>query len=69
MELLHERERSVGDLVIELQMTQPTVSKHLRTLRESGVATVRADGRRRWYALRAAPLEDLVSWLGRFGVG
>lgn len=68
MELLHERERSVGELVVELQLAQPRVSKHLRVLRESGVAAVRAAGRRRYYALRAAPLEDLRSWLERFDV-
>jgi len=67
IELLDERERSVGELVIELQMAHAAVSTHLRTLREAGVTGVRADGRRRWYALRAAPLEELGSWLGRFG--
>lgn len=69
MELLHERERSVGELVLELQMAQPAVSKHLRTLRDAGVTSVRADGRLRWYALRTAPLEELGSWLDRFGAG
>ncbi|HSJ46318.1 MAG TPA: metalloregulator ArsR/SmtB family transcription factor [Euzebyales bacterium] len=67
MELLHERERTVGGLVLELNMAQPAVSKHLRTLREAGVAAVRADGRHRWYALRSAPLEELGSWLDGFG--
>lgn len=67
MELLDERERSIGELVIALQMTRHAVSAHLETLREAGVAHVRADGRRRWYALRAAPLEELGAWLGRFG--
>ena len=67
IELLDERERSVGELVIELQMAHAAVSTHLRTLREAGVTGVRADGRRRWYTLRAAPLEELGSWLGRFG--
>lgn len=67
IELLDERERSVGELVIELQMAHAAVSTHLRTLREAGVTGVRADGRRQWYALRAAPLEELGSWLGRFG--
>lgn len=67
IELLDERERSVGELVIELQMAHAAVSTHLRTLREAGVTGVRADGGRRWYALRAAPLEELGSWLGRFG--
>lgn len=68
MELLHERERTVGEVVIELDMAQPAVSKHLRTLREAGVATVRVDGRSRWYALRAEPLEELGSWLDAFGM-
>jgi DNA-binding transcriptional ArsR family regulator len=63
IELVSERERSVGELVIELQMAQPAVSKHLRMLREAGVADVRADGRRRYYALCGAPLEELETWL------
>jgi len=63
IELLRERERSVGELVLELQMAPPAVSKHLRTLRGSGVASVRADGRHRLYALRAAPLDELGAWL------
>lgn len=66
MELLHTRERSVGELVLELQMSQPAVSKHLRTLRDAGVAAVRAAGRRRCYTLRADPLDELHSWLQQF---
>lgn len=68
MELLHERERSVGELVIELDLGPRTVSGHLRTLREAGVVSVRADGRLRLYALRASPLAELGGWLTRFDV-
>lgn len=69
MELLHERERTVGELVVELDMAQATVSRRLRTLRAAGVASLREDGGRRWYALRAAPLEELGGWLARFDAG
>ena len=63
MELVSDRERSVGELVVELQMDQPTVSEHLRVLRETGVVSVRQEGRRRWYALCAAPLTELDDWI------
>jgi DNA-binding transcriptional ArsR family regulator len=69
MELLHERERSVGELAIELDLAQPTVSGHLRTLCQAGVVSVRADGRLRLYALRASPLAELGGWLTGFDVG
>jgi DNA-binding transcriptional ArsR family regulator len=69
MELLHERERAVGELVIELDLAQRTVSRHLRTLCRAGVVSVRVDGRLRLYALRAAPLAELGGWLTRFDVG
>lgn len=65
MELVSDRERSVGELVVELQMDQPTVSRHLRVLRETAVVSVRQQGRRRFYALRAAPLTELDDWLSR----
>lgn len=63
MELVSDRERSVGELVVELQMDQPTVSEHLRVLRETAVVSVRQEGRQRWYALCAAPLTELDDWI------
>jgi DNA-binding transcriptional ArsR family regulator len=63
LELLRQREHSVGELVERLRLSQPGVSKHLRVLREAGLVRVRADGRRRWYGLRAEPLAELDAWL------
>src|SRR6266545_3964807 len=58
LDLLRERARSVGELVAELGLSQPGVSKHLRVLREAGLVGVRRDAQRRWYELRTEPLRD-----------
>jgi DNA-binding transcriptional ArsR family regulator len=63
LDLLRGRERSVGELVGHLHLSQPGVSKHLRVLREAGLVAVRAEGKRRWYGLRAEPLADVADWL------
>lgn len=63
VELLRERERPVGDLVGKLGISQPTVSKHLRILREAGLVEMRSDAQRRLYRLRAAPLREMYEWL------
>jgi DNA-binding transcriptional ArsR family regulator len=63
LDLLRERERSVSELVARLGLTQPAVSKHLRTLREAGLVRVRRDAQRRWYQLQAEPLAELDAWL------
>jgi DNA-binding transcriptional ArsR family regulator len=63
LDLLRGGERSVSELVARLKLSQPGVSKHLRVLREAGLVDVRADGRRRWYGLRAEPLEEVDEWL------
>jgi DNA-binding transcriptional ArsR family regulator len=75
LDLLLDGERPVGDMVGQLGMSQPLVSKHLRVLREVGVVEVREEGRRRLYRLNAEalrPIHDWVSgyerfWSGRFG--
>ena len=64
--LLAERERTAGEIVAALPLTQPTVSKHLRVLREAGLVVVRADANRRIYRLRTEPLRDLDAWLATF---
>ena len=64
--LLREGERSAGDLVSALDMSQPAVSKHLRVLREAGLAVVRTDAQRRLYRLRPEPLAELDAWLEPF---
>jgi DNA-binding transcriptional ArsR family regulator len=63
LDLLVERERSVGELVDSLSLSQPGVSKHLRVLRDAGLVQVRRDAQRRWYALRAEPLAEIDTWL------
>ena len=57
------RGRDVGSLVNALDMPQPTVSKHLRVLREAGVVTVQVHGPRRVYSLAPRPLSDVHAWL------
>ncbi|MBC7590087.1 MAG: winged helix-turn-helix transcriptional regulator [Salinibacterium sp.] len=56
-------EISVGDLVEHLGLSQPTVSKHLKVLRDHGLVTVREDGQHRYYRMDAAPLESIQDWL------
>jgi|SRR5215510_6404219 len=63
LDLLRERERAVGDLVDQLAVSQPAVSKHLRVLREAGFVEVRADAQRRLYRVRAEPLRAIDEWL------
>src|ERR671935_1120494 len=63
LELLRDRERSVGELVDSLALSQPGVSKHLRALRDAGLVRVRQDAQRRWYGLRAEPLREIDAWL------
>ena len=63
LDLLRDRERSVGELVDRLGISQPGVSKHLRTLRENGFVDVRQDAQRRRYRLRPEPLSEVDAWL------
>jgi len=70
LELLADGERSSGAIteVIrgEFGISQPAVSQHLRVLRESGFATVRAEGTRRLYAVDSPALREVDQWLERF---
>jgi DNA-binding transcriptional ArsR family regulator len=63
LDLLLEGDRLVGELVDRLGMSQPSVSKHLRVLRESGLVDVRTDAQRRVYRLRPEPLAEVHAWL------
>src|SRR3954452_1282868 len=63
LDVLLERSRPVGDLVEELGVSQPGVSKHLRVLRDSGFVRVRQAAQRRWYELRPEPLAEVDAWL------
>lgn len=73
LELLADGEQAAGTVVAAVQaefgISQPAVSAHLRVLRESGFATVRAEGARRMYAVRAEPLHAVDDWLARFRRG
>ncbi|WP_026555984.1 ArsR/SmtB family transcription factor [Arthrobacter sp. 35W] len=60
-------DKSVGQLVEELEASQPTVSKHLRVLREATLVTMRAEGQKRFYSLNPAPLAAVVGWLAEIG--
>jgi ArsR family transcriptional regulator len=56
-------ELSVSDIVSALGLSQPTVSKHLKVLREAGLVGVREEGQHRYYHLDYAPLEEIEDWL------
>lgn len=64
--LLRERERTVGELVDALEISQPAVSKHLRVLKEAGLVESRSDAQRRVYTLRIEPLIELDDWLSDY---
>jgi DNA-binding transcriptional ArsR family regulator len=63
LDQLLERPRTVGDLVATLKVSQPSVSKHLRVLREAGVVEARKDAQRRVYELRPAALAEVLAWV------
>jgi DNA-binding transcriptional ArsR family regulator len=63
LDVLAGGERSVNDLVVDLRLAQPQVSKHLRVLREVGAVAVREDGRRRLYRLNGAALKPIHDWV------
>jgi len=66
LSLLIASEQSVGEIERELRMSQPTVSKHLRVLREAGFVESTVDAQRRLYRLRPEPLQELDQWLEPF---
>ncbi len=63
LDALRHGERSVSDLVDRTQKSQPSVSKQLRILRDSGVVSVRAAGRRHLYSIRGRTLREASEWL------
>ena len=65
---LRAGDKSVGTLVQELEVSQPTVSKHLKVLREAGLVSMRAEGQKRYYSLQTAPLDEVLLWLRGFGL-
>jgi DNA-binding transcriptional ArsR family regulator len=70
LELIAEGELASGEVVLVIQkefgITQAAVSQHLRTLRESGFASVRADGARRLYTVDTTPMRQVDDWLAQF---
>ncbi len=66
LSLLATAERSVGDIEQQLQLSQPSVSKHLRVLRDAGLVEATVDAQRRLYRLRAEPLQEIDAWLVPF---
>jgi DNA-binding transcriptional ArsR family regulator len=63
LDLLLTDEQSVGAIVDALDVGQPTVSKHLKVLREAGLVSMRIDANRRIYALQTQPLLEVDHWL------
>jgi DNA-binding transcriptional ArsR family regulator len=66
LSLLASSERSVGEIEEQLQLPQPSVSKHLRVLREAGFVESRVDAQRRLYRIRPEPLMEVDAWLAPF---
>jgi DNA-binding transcriptional ArsR family regulator len=66
LSLLASSERSVGEIEQELRMSQPSVSKHLRVLRDAGFVESRVDAQRRVYRIRPEPLMEVDDWLSPF---
>jgi DNA-binding transcriptional ArsR family regulator len=66
LSLLAASEQSVGEIERQLHMPQPTVSKHLRVLRDAGFVESTVDAQRRVYRLRPEPLREIDAWLAQF---
>jgi DNA-binding transcriptional ArsR family regulator len=66
LSLLVSSQQSVGEIERQLRMPQPTVSKHLRVLREAGFVESTVDAQRRLYRLRPEPLQEVDAWLAQF---
>src|SRR5438128_1718874 len=66
LSLLVSSQQSVGEIERQLRMTQPTVSKHLRVLREAGFVESTVDAQRRLYQLKPEPLQEVAAWLAPF---
>ena len=66
LDVLVEEERPVGDLVGLLSLSQPSVSKHLKVLRDAGLVECRTEAQRRIYRIRAEPLRAVDEWLAPY---
>lgn len=66
LDVLAGGERQVNEIVEQIDLAQPTVSKHLKVLREVGLVNARRDGRRRIYWLNAVPLKPIHEWVKEY---
>jgi DNA-binding transcriptional ArsR family regulator len=66
LDLLRDDERSVGELVDRLPLSQPGVSRHLRVLRDAGLVNVRRQAQKRLYAVNPEPLAEIDAWLAPY---
>ena len=66
LSLLVSSEQSVGEIERQLRMAQPTVSKHLRVLRDAGFVESTVDAQRRLYRLKPEPFQEVDMWLAQF---
>ncbi len=66
LSLLVSSQQSVGEIERQLRMSQPTVSKHLRVLREAGFVESTVDAQRRLYRLKPEPFQEVDDWLAQF---
>jgi DNA-binding transcriptional ArsR family regulator len=66
LSLLVSSQQSVGEIERQLRMSQPTVSKHLRVLRDAGFVESTVDAQRRLYRLKPEPLREMDVWLAQF---
>jgi DNA-binding transcriptional ArsR family regulator len=66
LSLLVSSEQSVGEIERQLRMSQPTVSKHLRVLRDAGFVESTVDAQRRLYRLKPKPFQEMDAWLAQF---
>jgi DNA-binding transcriptional ArsR family regulator len=66
LDMLAACERSVGELVEAFDLTQPTVSQHLRVLKDAGLVVSRAEAQRRIYSINPQPLREIDVWLTKY---
>jgi DNA-binding transcriptional ArsR family regulator len=64
-ELIAKGEKSAGDIVAHFAFKAPTISQHLRTLKEAKLVRVRAEGQRRYYAVDETGLKEIQAWLSQ----
>src|SRR6187431_2118702 len=63
VEMLARRDRTVGEIVEEFDMSAPAISQHLKVLRDSGLVTSRVEGQSRIQSLNPAGLQEIQAWL------